>query len=82
MNAATETKSVTFTAIGNVRGSCGHNHRTIDTAAKCLRKDKQGCMSQGGYSDRQVRRSDGAALTNHDYATIETIVTGSAHYEW
>jgi hypothetical protein len=43
-----------YTTEGNIRGACGHKHRTLDTALACIAKDNEGCVSQGGYSDRQV----------------------------
>lgn len=43
-----------YQTIGDVRGCCGHKHRTIASAENCRRKDSQGCKSQGGYSDRFV----------------------------
>lgn len=46
--------ATTYTTTGSVRGSCGHNHRTLATAFSCLDSDQDGCASQGGYSDRQV----------------------------
>jgi hypothetical protein len=45
----------TYTNIGSVRGSCGHNHRTISGALRCLDSDQSGCRQCGGYSDRVVR---------------------------
>ena len=47
-----------YTTRGNVRGTCGHKHGTIDTAAKCLHRDQIGCNKQGGYSDREVVEVD------------------------
>lgn len=47
----------TYYTCGNfrdVRGNCGHHHRTIDAAEKCLARDQSGCVSQGGYSDRSI----------------------------
>ena len=49
----------TYTTRGSVRGCCGHNHRTIETAQKCLDRDQSGCASQGGYSDRSVYAVEG-----------------------
>jgi hypothetical protein len=43
---------------GSVRGNCGHRHRDVKAAAKCLNRDSHGCRQQGGYSDRTIRRSD------------------------
>lgn len=37
---------------GNVRGECGHLHRSIEAAAKCAKQDQAACHKQGGYSDR------------------------------
>ncbi len=39
---------------GSVRGDCGHHHRTLISADKCLKRDRKGCKKQGGYSDRYV----------------------------
>jgi len=43
-----------FTTIGSVRGSCRHNHRTLNAAIDCCDRDSSACKSQGGYSDRRV----------------------------
>lgn len=53
------TTQTTYTTKGSVRGSCGHTHRTISGALRCLERDRSGCKSQGGYSDRSVYDSDG-----------------------
>jgi len=47
---------------GDVRGECGHQHRTAAGAQKCIDRDQSGCASQGGYSDRVIRlhREDGS----------------------
>lgn len=39
---------------GSVRGTCGHMHKTLDSAKRCLDRDSDGCASQGGYSDRSI----------------------------
>jgi hypothetical protein len=64
----------TYTTTGPVRGTCGHEHRSIRTAAECLRRDLDGCRQQGGYSDRSVVRTDGEPLTERElgYADAET----------
>jgi len=51
----------TYTTKGAVRGCCGHAHRSLDTALRCLARDRAGCRSQGGYSDRSIEDSDGEA---------------------
>lgn len=61
---------ITYTTTGPVRGDCGHRHRSIDTARTCLRRDGDGCASQGGYSDRRVVRWDGSELTAAEEAEL------------
>lgn len=43
-----------YTTSGSTRGSCGHHHQSLETAARCLARDQAGCESQGGYSDRRI----------------------------
>lgn len=42
----------TYTNHGDVRGSCGHRHRTLTGLAACWHADMSACTRQGGYSDR------------------------------
>lgn len=49
-----------YTCTGSVRGNCGHKHRTIDGAVRCLERDASGCSRQGGYSDRELVPHNGA----------------------
>ena len=67
----------TYTTRGSVRGSCGHNHRTIATACRCLKADQAGCRSQRGYSDRTIHAvdSDGTECDS-------TELTLAEHDEW
>lgn len=44
-----------YTTWGSVRGCCGHAHESEDAAGRCLAADRDGCASQGGYSDRTIR---------------------------
>jgi len=62
---------MTYTTRGSVRGGCGHKHRTIETAVKCLRRDQADCRRAGGYSDRCVVRSDGEPMDAEDEAWID-----------
>lgn len=48
-----------FTTEGEIRGCCGHKHRSPETARKCLERDRAGCREQGGYSDREIVRVTG-----------------------
>lgn len=43
-----------YETIGSVRGNCGHHHKTIEAAQRCIDRDMVGCKSQGGYSDRFI----------------------------
>lgn len=58
-----------YTTRGAVRGDCGHKH-TLQGAAKCIRRDHEGCKSQGGYSDRYVVRLDGEELSDDEYDAL------------
>lgn len=60
----------TYTTKGSVRGSCGHNHRTISAACKCAAEDMAACQKQGGYSDRSVCRTDGEELDEGEIAEL------------
>ena len=55
-----------WTTIGDVRGCCGHEHRSRDAAETCLRRDQRGCAAQGGYSDRLIYRQTGGCLQEDD----------------
>jgi hypothetical protein len=59
---------VTYTCKGPVRGECGHTHRTLVGAARCLHRDQRACTSLGGgaYSDRtivRISRIDGEEIS-------------------
>lgn len=54
--AEAEYTKLQYTSQGSVRGWCGHAHRRLDTALKCIERDHRGCKTQGGYSDRQAMR--------------------------
>jgi hypothetical protein len=43
-----------FIAVGPVRGSCGHKHKSEHAAEACIAADQKACARQGGYSDRVV----------------------------
>lgn len=44
----------------DVRGCCGHQHKTVNAALACMGRDAAACRRQGGYSDRtRIVRSDG-----------------------
>lgn len=55
-----------YTTTGSVRGCCGHKHRSIVTAKRCIDNDQAGCATQGGYSDRHVVRYDGSELSEDE----------------
>lgn len=56
-----------YTTWGEIRGCCGHAHRTFDAAIACIKRDDVGCASQGGYSDRHLRLIESRTeLKNYD----------------
>ena len=56
-----------YTTWGRVRGDCGHEHRSLLAAHKCLQNDLNGCRSQGGYSDRTLYVLDpGQTVKSYD----------------
>jgi hypothetical protein len=65
--------NVTYTTSGDVRGDCGHRHRTMSGAARCRRDDQRYCHGQGGYSDREIYYADGTELTDADLRIFEDI---------
>jgi hypothetical protein len=65
--------ATTYTTRGSVRGSCGHKHRTIGAAVRCLHSDQAGCRTLRGYSDRTVRPVTGGE---------ERELTRDEHDEW
>ena len=60
-----------YTTKGPVRGCCGHEHRSIETAFRCLVSDQSSCRRGGGYSDRSVVRVDGEPLTDGELCALE-----------
>jgi hypothetical protein len=56
-------QKITYTTTGRVTYDCGHQHRTPRAAGECIRKHHAACRRNGGYSDRQVVRSDGELVT-------------------
>ena len=60
-----------------VRGECGHTHRTLVGAARCLRRDQRACTSLGGgaYSDRTIVRTDGGEMSELEMYEIEDILS-------
>lgn len=67
----------TYTTRGSVRGCCGHHHRSVSAAVRCIAADQSGCRSQGGYSDRVVIAVDSDG-TERD----STELTVAEHDEW
>ena len=68
--------TVTYSAVGSVRGSCGHAHRTAAAAQRCADRDHRGVRAGHGrsaYSDRTVARSDGRPLTEREADECEAV---------
>lgn len=66
-----------YITAGPVRGECGHVHRTLQGALRCLERDVRHCSDQGGFSDRSLRRSDGAWLTDDEMDRVRDIEDGA-----
>lgn len=45
---------ISYTTSGNVRGACGHNHRSLIAAHQCQARDSRDCKAARGYSDRRL----------------------------
>lgn len=55
---------------GNVRGNCGHKHKTLKGAWRCWLADCKSCKKSGGYSDRNVKASNNGiarSLNDHEF---------------
>lgn len=65
-----------YTCKGSVRGTCGHQHRTLRGAAECLLRDEKRCSRLGGgaYSDRDVVRQDGQPLTDDERSAVVDVL--------
>lgn len=63
-----------YTTKGDVRGCCDHKHRNLSTAVACLKKDRSGCKSVGGYSDRKVVRCDGEKMSDDEQNLLDAIL--------
>lgn len=67
-----------YTTWGSVRSDCGHEHRTMDAAERCLERDQRACRRLGGgaYSDRELREIDRGEI--HSYSVLtgpgETVI--------
>ncbi len=61
-----------YKVTGNIRGECGHNHRSVRRAAICRNRDFVGCARQGGYSDRsKLEVSEGGVIVEPTAAELE-----------
>ena len=73
---------VAYTTTGDVRGRCGHRHKSLRTATACLLRDQAACCRLGGgaYSDRQVVRlaADGSTegLSHAEWRTSDAYLDG------
>lgn len=65
----------TYLSVGDVRGECGHVHRTAVSAARCTLRDMRQCHRLGGgaYSDRTVKSVNGE-LTESEKQEVEEIL--------
>lgn len=72
---------MTYTTTGSVTGDCGHQHRSLDAAHRCLinhGKDiKRQCGPQS-YSDRSIVQGDGTELTPAEAEELAEVIND--HY--
>lgn len=77
---------VRYSAIGKIRGNCGHRHGTVVTAQLCVNRDQETCnlldhhadsqllplTANGGnvYTDRRVMRENGDPLDKNELADL------------
>lgn len=62
---------ITYSAVGSVRGHCGHQHRTPAAAARCAMRDHRACQRGVGYSDRCLHRSDSERPTDDEHEEFD-----------
>jgi hypothetical protein len=75
---------MTYTTNGSVCGSCGHAHRTIAAAVRCIQKHQRDIESANGsrsYSDRAVWRTDGEPLTDDEIEAMHDAMDEWADHE-
>jgi hypothetical protein len=65
------TRSTIYATRGDVRGRCGHWHRTLRAAVQCLDRDYRDCRSQGGSSDRVIVARDPMYLLERPLNDVE-----------
>lgn len=51
-----------YTTTSAKRGECGHRHRSIASALRCLEKDEASARARGETSDRRILADDGDGL--------------------
>lgn len=65
-----------YTTHGSVCGGCDHKHRTLATAQACADRHHAAIArhnTRGAYSDRRVRRADGAPLSESERDQLERL---------
>ena len=53
-----------YTCFGVYRPPCRTNHKTLETAERCLDRDRQLCKRFNGVSDRYIAMWDGGKFEN------------------
>lgn len=65
-----------YTTQGDIRGECGHTHKTIEAAIECIGRDEARAKRGGGHGDRRVVRADGGDLDDDERAELAYIERG------
>lgn len=78
---ATTPTTTRYIARGSVRGDCGHLHRSLHAAERCVEADQRACRSLPGgnaYSDRDVAivewRTDDACSIHPHWHEVSAMV--------
>jgi len=62
------------TCVGGVRGECGHKHKTVTGAIRCIEADRRACRRLGGYSDRTIRAADGVRSLDGEEPDLKSVL--------
>ena len=64
-------RATIYATRGDVRGRCGHWHRTLRAAVQCLARDYRACRSEGRSSDRVIVARDPMYLLERPLNDVE-----------
>jgi len=62
-----------YITTGSLRGGCGHRHRSIAAAVRCLDRDRRTCLARGERSDRRVVHANGSELVDIELGHLSAL---------